>query len=167
MTDRVMRVFAIAVGAIVFLSSSMVHVDRPRPVIWDEEALEGNGEDPGARAHYEWLRLHDPATGVIPQGIRDRELAFATRLPVRAEVLAKGATGSGLAATTWSKRGPTNVGGRTRALGVDITNANVILAGGVSGGMWRSANGGSSWTQSTTPAQLHSVTCLSQDKRGG
>ncbi len=64
-------------------------------------------------------------------------------------------------------KGPYNIGGRTRALAIDVTNEDIILAGGVSGGMWRSTDGGESWTKTTTPSQLHSVTCLAQDTRPG
>ena len=67
----------------------------------------------------------------------------------------------------WSRRGPVNVGGRTRALAVDITDENIILAGGVSGGMWRSTDAGSSWTKVTEVSELQSVTCIVQDTRVG
>lgn len=42
--------------------------------------------------------------------------------------------------------GPDDVGGRTRALWIDPRNDNVILAGGISGGVWRSENGGKNWS---------------------
>ena len=45
----------------------------------------------------------------------------------------------------WVHRGPYNVGGRTRALSVDVLDENIILAGGASGGMFRSIDGGNSW----------------------
>ena len=41
----------------------------------------------------------------------------------------------------WEEMGPDNVGGRTRAILFDNSNPNVIISGGVSGGIWRSANG--------------------------
>jgi hypothetical protein len=59
------------------------------------------------------------------------------------------------------------VGGRTRAFGIDVANANILLAGCVSGGMWRSSDGGTSWTKTTVATALHSVTCLAQDTRTG
>ena len=40
MTDRVMRLVAIAIGAVVFSSAFLVQVDRPRPAVRDEESLE-------------------------------------------------------------------------------------------------------------------------------
>lgn len=125
----------------------------------------GLGEDLEARERYEWMRLHDPATGKIPDGIREKELAFASTLPKKEQsALLKG---SAVQAYTWSARGPYNVGGRTRALGIDVTNTNLILAGGVSGGMWRTIDAGTSWTRTTDIAALQSVSCLVQDIRSG
>lgn len=47
---------------------------------------------------------------------------------------------------TVTQLGPNTTGGRTRALWIHPTNENIILAGGISGGMWRSTNKGVSWT---------------------
>src|SRR5690606_24770594 len=62
---------------------------------------------------------------------------------------------------------PHNIGGRTRAFGVDINNEDVLIAGGISGGIWRSANGGQSWVKVTKPEQHNAVSCLVQDTRPG
>ena len=67
----------------------------------------------------------------------------------------------------WIKEGPFNVGGRTRALAIDITDENILLAGGASGGIWRSTNQGQSWDKMTRHFQLHNVTCIEQDQRSG
>ena len=45
----------------------------------------------------------------------------------------------------WEEMGPDNIGGRTRAIMFDRNNPNRMLAGGVSGGLWISDNGGESW----------------------
>lgn len=42
--------------------------------------------------------------------------------------------------------GPSYIGGRTRSIWVDPRNDNVVLAAAISGGVWRSENGGTSWT---------------------
>ena len=46
-------------------------------------------------------------------------------------------------------------------------NENILFAGGASGGMFRSTDGGMSWSMTTHPNQLHNVTCVSQDTRPG
>ena len=71
------------------------------------------------------------------------------------------------AADDWTARGPYNVGGRTRALAIDVRDENTILAGGVSGGMWKSTDGGKTWKKTTAPDQLHSVSCIAQNKAPG
>ena len=58
--------------------------------------------------------------------------------------LEAGATGGVLG--TWQSLGPGNVGGRTRALIIDPTNPSVMYAAGVAGGIWKSTNGGASWS---------------------
>lgn len=114
-------------------------------------------EDRAARFTWEMKRLVNPITGKLPQKIRERELNFVNR---------KFKT-SKANSTVWDKRGPFNVGGRTRAVVLDADNENIIVAGGVTGGMWRSTDGGQSFTKTTTPYQLHSVTSIVQDTRPG
>jgi Secretion system C-terminal sorting domain len=46
---------------------------------------------------------------------------------------------------TWSEMGPDNVGGRTRAI-LAVDN-NLIFAGSVSGGLYKSENGGNNWNR--------------------
>ncbi|MBN4065901.1 T9SS type A sorting domain-containing protein [Candidatus Amoebophilus asiaticus] len=123
----------------------------------------GTPDNPNARAEYEWLRLHDPSTGKIPKNIRAKELAFAARLPKKFEASA----GKKVEERIWQERGPFNVGGRTRAFAMDVEDEYTLLAGGVSGGMWRSGDMGGWWEKMTTPEQLHSVTCIAQDIRPG
>ncbi len=59
--------------------------------------------------------------------------------------------------------GPNNVGGRTRALLVDKTNPNRLFAGGVSGGLWVSTNGGSTWYPVNDDAPNLSITYITQN----
>ena len=88
----------------------------------------------------EWLksRLIDPSTGEIPQGIRKKEVAFSNNLPNDA---------LNIFGLQFTARGPYNVGGRSRALEIDVNDENVIVAGGASGGIWKSENGGNSWNK--------------------
>ncbi len=51
-----------------------------------------------------------------------------------------------ISASTWSALGPGNIGGRVRAIVINPTNSNEILIGSVSGGIWKSIDGGVSWT---------------------
>jgi len=46
----------------------------------------------------------------------------------------------------WTFLGPGNVGGRTRALLIDPNDTKTMYAAAVSGGVWKTTNGGESWT---------------------
>lgn len=124
----------------------------------------GDGDDPFARFTWEQRRLASPKTGNVPPDMRLRELAFARQLRQ-----AKGQQGSNenLDSLEWVMRGPSNIGGRTRAFAADVSNPNVLIAGGVSGGIWRSEDGGNSWTKVSTINEHQGVTCLVQDTRPG
>ena len=131
----------------------------------------GTREDPDGRAKWEHLRLQDPKTGKIPTNIRREELEFARTLPTRPSRLSTSQSSSHHTnqslVFSWKRRGPFNVGGRTRALALDVNDENIVLAGGVSGGLWRSPDGGVSWTKLTFYNDLHSVTAIAQDTCAG
>ena len=118
------------------------------------------------RAEFENMMLRNPRTGKIPDGIRANELAFSSKIPTtEAYSLFKG--NNEQYSSNWVFRGPINQGGRTRALSFDAADANIILAGGISGGMWRSTDQGKNWTKTTALTDIQSVTCLAQDVRAG
>lgn len=159
-TAIVLTVLLVAALLAVHLLSRRRVPERGMPII-SSEASEGSKEDPLARARFQWFLLHDPATQEVPRDIGYAQLAFAKKLGKRS------AAESGPLTIDWLTRGPFNVGGRTRALAVDRSNEAVILAGGVSGGMWKSTDGGRSWRKTTAPDQLHSVSCIAQHRAPG
>ena len=114
-------------------------------------------DNPAERVVWEQIRFRDPGTGRIPEDMRRKEMMFSKTLPVNNN-FNKG---------NWVHRGPYNVGGRTRALSLDIRDENIMLAGGVTGGLFRSEDAGLAWVKVTKPYQLHNVTCITQDKRAG
>lgn len=138
---------------IVFCGVYLFHSAPPRGGLSEE----GYGINPSSRKYFEYLRNHDPEQNLLPTRWKQDERDFADHLPQK----------MGNRSADWTQRGPFNIGGRTRAIALDITNENIILAGAVTGGLWRSTDGGNSWTHCTTPDQLHSVSCIIQDTRPG
>ncbi|MDZ7715771.1 MAG: hypothetical protein U5J95_06115 [Balneolaceae bacterium] len=120
-----------------------------------------------ARNEYYFTLLRDPKTNTIPDNIRARELNHARSVPTLQEVnrrlKAKNPNFKPAQDFTWQLAGPTNVGGRTRALGIDQRDPSIVIAGGVSGGIWRSTDNGNSWTLRTPDAENFSVSSLAQD----
>ena len=123
---------------------------------------ENEPDNPWARLAYEERQLIDPQTKRIPVGIVRKERTFISESQ---KALSKYARRTKM--QEFNFVGPSNVGGRTRAFALDHTDENILIAGGVSGGMWRSTDGGSSWERTTHPASLYNATCVIQDTRAG
>lgn len=120
-----------------------------------------------ARMKYEYDMLKNPITGKIPAGIFEQEKVFARSLPVRIYDAGSNNNARTAAANTYIPAGPNNIGGRTRAVAYDLrfngTSNQVIIAGSVSGGIMRSADGGNSWTRVSPENEIHNLTALAQD----
>lgn len=71
---------------------------------------------------------------------------------------------------TWQNQGPDNIGGRTRAILVDNQNKRLVYAGGVSGGLWKSENSGSSWEavsyEGADQYKSLAIVCMEQASNG-
>ena len=121
------------------------------------------------RARYDFEMVKNPVTGTIPENIREAELSFARGIPEK--TLVQDGLGRLDDLNTYYPAGPNNQGGRTRAVAYDIryngSSNKVILAGGVSGGIMRSSDGGNTWTRVSPDNQIHNVTCIVQDPRPG
>lgn len=143
----------------IFFLIKIYDVSKPTHSVLDAMSIQDRNE-------YMNMLLADPATGQIPKGIRSAELEFARTLPKR-QIIHENPYAKINATENWYSAGPANLGGRTRALGIDIMNDQIILAGGVSSGMFKSTNQGLSWKKTFTNKQLQSVTCLAQDIRPG
>ncbi|MEE9429585.1 MAG: T9SS type A sorting domain-containing protein [Melioribacteraceae bacterium] len=160
-------VFVVVVGLINFISISKfidikeTHVEQK---IRSSSSPKASVEMKKARWEYFDKMLRDPKTKKIPKGIRQKELSFAKELEIKNNSLSKTSLVNELG---WQEAGPSNVGGRTRALAVDLTNSNTIIAGGASGGIWKSTDKGSTWTMKSTTSQILSVTSIAQDPRNG
>lgn len=117
------------------------------------------------RWKHEFEMLKDPKTGEIPRGVHLESMNAA--MQIAAFKLPMDSDKKTLPTITITSKGPNNYGGRTRALGFDVRNNNIILSGGVSAGIFRSIDGGASWTRVTPAGVIHNLSCLAQDTRTG
>lgn len=112
---------------------------------------------------YEFNMLKNPVTGQIPEGIRELELQQAREIAATQRDIT--------VANTYIFQGPENLGGRTRALAYDVrfngTTNRIIMAGGVSNGIFKSTDDGATWTRKSPIGDLFNVSALAQDPRAG
>lgn len=116
-----------------------------------------------ARDLYEFYRQVNPNTGIISKTEKQLEFKQAKASKIKNNLTSKTPQSS------YIDRGPSNFGGRTRSIVVDISDptGNTILAGGVSGGVFRTTNAGANWTKVSSNDEIHNVTAIVQDPRVG
>ena len=132
----------------------------------DEEAAEKKSQQNRWLAEFEMIK--NPKTNQIPVGIQQKSIKSAKQV---AELKLPN-VGTGLSQRTIPNigvtvRGPNNYGGRTRAITFDKNNVQNIIAGGVSSGIYRSTDGGSTWKRATPSGLVQGVTAIAQDPRAG
>ena len=105
--------------------------DPTRPQL--QQRIEG-------RYEHEFDMTHDPNTGTVPKERLKAAREFTQLLLSRKAAIPN---------VNWDERGPNYVSGRTRSILIDAgdPSSNTIFSGGVSGGIWRSIDGATTWTQ--------------------
>ena len=115
------------------------------------------------RELYELNMQKNPITGLISMEEKQQELENTLLIKQQAQLSRR------MSSSTYTSRGPSNLGGRTRAFAVDLSDntSQTMLSGGVSSGLFRTTNGGDSWTKVSANDEIHNVTALAQDPRDG
>lgn len=129
-------------------------------------SLSSKEDNPYLRLEFDFNRLKDPFTGKIPDQIREKELSYIHSKKSKLQDLF--GAGDQLRAvgditSPWVNRGPYNVGGRTRGIAIDLTDEDIIIAGGVSGGLWRTVDQGLNWSRVSELDDNPSITAVVQD----
>ena len=116
-----------------------------------ERAKKGNGFKPFKR--WEWFvsqRL--TAAGDYPAGARWD--VFQDVLATRENAVAQASPAA------WTEMGPHNYAGRMLDVAFDPNNSNIIWAGSASGGIWRSPDGGATWTAMDDQLPTLAIGCV-------
>lgn len=128
-----------------------------KTIFLSEDKRKAAGLPPNKYYEQEWLSSINPVLGkpttenltIIRENLQKaRALALANRLPGDASD------------NLWVERGPNNVGGRTRAIIFDPSDATgkTVIAGGASGGLWKNTDitlAATSWTKMSLPEHLN------------
>ncbi|MCX6248397.1 MAG: T9SS type A sorting domain-containing protein [Bacteroidetes bacterium] len=142
-----LRFFVFVLGIVSFCSSSISYAGNP---------------DPGNSATDRMLQIRaNQTTG----GIDARDVLKAQ---IQLERLTKGKSAPETA-LDWQQVGPNNASGRTRTILYSNKDASgaTLLTGGVTGGIWKSRNGGLTWHQmNTQDNEVLRVTSIVQTSGG-
>jgi len=124
-------------GLIFWRITEHMHADSPlkKVRIIDEEKM-AKPEFPGKAAAYWEARLKTP---------NDQNPALLNWTAKNTILKKKSKTGGNLPGMTFESFGPGNFGGRVRSIIIHPDNPDMMLTAGVSGGVWKSENGGMSW----------------------
>ncbi len=154
--------FILFIAIAIFFSCKTPPADSGK-LVQSEKNEQKRFDDINGATEYEFNMIKNPATGKIPEGIRQMEMAQAREIsqsqPANAPTLLN----------AYTFQGPDNLGGRTRTTAYDVrfngAGNQIILAGGVSGGIYKSTDNGSTWIRKSPTGQHYSVTSLAQDPR--
>ena len=153
---HVISVFIISAALAVLCFGPASDMVQPTRFLEAEGEQESVGEQvPGMLEFYYMQRQYgNPGIDIqrkifqVYEELRDRE-QFSVRKPAYAN--------------KWINMGPTNLGGRMRAVVFDPSNTNVIYAGGAMGGVWKSTNGGENWFPLTDDLPALAIGALAID----
>ncbi len=128
-----------------------------KTLLMDEDERMQNGIPPNKYFESEWNASINPETG--RPTFENIEKVRNDLKTARDQALALNRNPGDANDNSWVERGPTNVGGRTRAIMFDPNDAakETVFAGGVSGGLWKNtniSNASSVWSRVNLPENL-------------
>jgi len=126
-----------------------LHVDR----VGDEQNELKATEAMEAMRFYNAQRAYP--TGRIPFDWREQAEAHIQKYNLQKS--------STLRQLPWTSVGPNNIAGRVRSIAIDPTNPNIIYSGSASGGIWKSTDGGATWTVLTDTLANLVIGCITID----
>ncbi len=107
----------------------------------------------GAMAAMQWYNYQRAyPTDFIPYDWRDKAIEHTNKHNLSKSI--------SISSVAWTSVGPNNIAGRVRSIAVHPTNPNIIYAGSVSGGIWKSFNSGGTWIPLTDIAPSSVIGCI-------
>ena len=143
MRKRIQSIFIISVFIVGlgFVAAGLLKEDKKQQVYYPRyESSEMEQERATAQGRSEIMKR-------LYGDIKTGEIKFHEINNAYQESLSKRKKSGRSIGMNWQSLGPNNQGGRTRALIIDKDNNELLLTGGVSGGIYRSTNGGTRWTK--------------------
>ncbi len=102
------------------------------------EPVQGNHDNPFAAQEFRYNMLKGNKPYLDPYA-RQRAISYTKKY------LLKKKPANAESITSWTSIGPGNIGGRIRAILIRPNHTSTLLIGAVSGGVWKTTDGGASW----------------------
>jgi len=130
--------YSVAAVAVVVIAGSLTTVSLDDQTVYQPRELSQSNTETfmGAQEYMNSLRANQYTGVVDPKDVAQAKAELADFRKTH---------GKASYPLSWSFAGPDNRGGRTRALLIDRNDNNVLYAGGVMGGVFKSINKGASW----------------------
>src|SRR5438105_4346326 len=154
----------ITMSGILLYFSLTAHITTNKPIAthlkYSQKKSDEDEDGPEKELRREFVMTVDPYLRTIPSE------RLATAMDQIKEVQSHKINGT--SNITWTERGPNNIGGRTRAILIDASDAtgNTVWAGSVGGGLWKTTNFKSatpSWTNVPGVSQNLALTSIAQN----
>jgi photosystem II stability/assembly factor-like uncharacterized protein len=172
---RYLAIVALAIVALLWLPINVNSTENFTSTEEEEElGIDENPEYVAAREAFRRLQLQDE-NGQIPADALSnaynekaampflpeawRELLSGTELDVMESSEAENVS----IPNPWVSIGPGNIGGRIRSIIISPTAPATMWVGGVAGGVWKTTNGGVSWSTNTDFLANLAVSCMAID----
>jgi len=139
---------------------------QPRGVPFQKKSAKAYDQPAEAISHYVMKRI-GPGMSELPMERLGQAKRHMAGMPLFSSVSNELIDAQGTRAIgdldTWESLGPGNIGGRTRALLIDPDSPDTIYSGAVSGGVWKSIDGGSTFYPLDDMMGNLAITCLAMD----
>jgi len=150
------------IGAGIFFAKHKMLFGKNAYLDYKSQPVEDESKVSGIAAYIDFfnIRKANPTTGIV-----DINAVYNAFQQYESHKLNKTGSGSNL---KWTEMGPDNIGGRCRAILIDKDSNNVVYAGGVTGGIFKSLDGGATWAKVTTNANIQNQNsvCICQGADG-
>lgn len=144
----------IAICAFVFIQKGLHGTEAIKDDDKFLESIVGDRDNPDAAYQFRYAMLAGKEHNIDLPKLRRDAVDYTKQTLVRSKNLMKVTT------PFWSALGPGNIGGRVRSIVVHPTNSSLVLAGSVSGGIWKTTDGGASWSPKTDAGDILPISSM-------
>ncbi len=138
---------------VLFFLTSLSNFDATDEVFFGTEGVE---ENPYAALQYRYDMLRGKNDFIEP-------LARKRAIDYTKENLVKKSLDKSKNISSWSALGPGNIGGRIRSLILRPSNHDEMILGAVSGGIWKTYDGGEHWTPVKDDGEQLAISCMANN----